>query len=439
MADRASATDLAFLAMDTGPVPEQIAAVLVLNPTRPGFDLSRAEDLLAERIPAIPRLRQRLVRVPFGCGRPIWVDDTDFDIRRHVRRVPCPPPGDERALLDTALSVITHPLARSRPLWSAVFITGLAADAVALVVVLHHVLADGIGGLAVLANLADHVPSEPAMAFPKPPPSNRVLAVDAFRERLRALTRVRAGWRDLRTSMAAGGGLAPARATPSSLVQPTGPRRRLAVARADLASLRTVAHRHGGTVNDAVLTAVAGALRTVAAGRGESVDTLTIAVPVAGRRTASAAHLGNQVAPLLVAVPGTGDPLHRLRHVAATMRAGKASATGPPPIAVLGPMFRALAALGGYHWYMNHQHRLHTLVSHVRGPDQPITFAGARIVAAIPVAVAEAGNITVAFEVLSYAGTVTITAIVDPDHFPDLAILTESLRAELDLLAVERR
>lgn len=437
--ERASATDLAFLSMDSGPVPQQFGVVLVLAPSRTGFDLSRAESVISERAPAIPRLRQRLVPVPPGCGRPIWVDDTDFDIRRHLRRVPCTYPGDERALLDTAVAIIGDPLPRSRPLWCVVFVTGLADGAVALVVVLHHALADGIGGLAVLANLADTAAVRPAASPPGHPPSQAQLAVDAFRTRLYALRHMPVGWLHLRASMAAAGGLAPARATPCSLIQPTGPNRRLTVARADLAALREVAHRHGGTVNDAVLTAVAGALHRVLKSRGESVANFTVAVPVAGRRSATPSQLGNQVAPMLITVPDTDDPLQRLHQIAVAVQARKASATGPPPIAVLGPVFRGLTSLGGYRWYMNHQHRLHTLVSHIRGPDQPITFAGATVSGAIPVALGAAGNITVSFEVLSYAGTVTITAIADPDHFPDLPTLTDALNAELALLTLEPR
>ena len=111
------------------------------------------------------------------------------------------------------------------------------------------------------------------------------------------------------------------------------------------------------------------------------------------------------VSPMLVAVPATGDAGRRLEQVAAQVRAHKAAATGPPPIAVLGWLFRPLAALGGYHWYMNHQHRFHTLVSHVRGPAEQVTFGGCPITSAIPVGVAEGGNVTVYFEVLSYAGT----------------------------------
>jgi hypothetical protein len=121
---------------------------------------------------------------------------------------------------------------------------------------------------------------------------------------------------------------------------------------------------------------------------------------------------------MLVAVPATGDVGQRPEQVAAQVRGHKAAAAGPPPIAVLGWLFRPLAALGGYRWYMNHQHRLHTLVSHVRGPAEPVTFGGYPVTSAIPVGVAEGGNITVYFEVLSYAGTLTLSAITDPDHYP---------------------
>jgi hypothetical protein len=81
---------------------------------------------------------------------------------------------------------------------------------------------------------------------------------------------------------------------------------------------------------------------------------------------------------------------------------------------------------------MNHQHRFHTLVSHLRGPDETVTFGGAAIASAVPIGVAEGGNATVYFEVLSYAGTVTISAVVDPDHFPDIDVLTDGLRLEMD-------
>jgi hypothetical protein len=235
--------------------------------------------------------------------------------------------------------------------------------------------------------------------------------------------------------MGAGGGLRPPRIAECSLNQQTGPQRRVAVVRAEHERLRAGAHRHGATTNDAVLVAVAGALRQVLAGRGEVVDSVVMTVPVAGRRTADGTELGNLVSPLLVAVPTAGEVGQRLAEVAAAVRAGKADATGPPPIALLGWVFRPLAALGGYRWYMNHQRRFHTLVSHLRGPAEPFTFAGSTIDSAVPIGVAEGGNATVYFEVLSYGGTMTVSTIVDPDHFPDLEVLVQALRAELALIA----
>jgi len=320
LVERASPTDRAFLAMDTREVPEQFGVILLLDPVG-GFDLERARRLVAERVPAVRRLRQRLVRAPFGCGGPVWADDPRFDIASHVRAVTCPEPGDEQALLDCSLSVVMIPLRRAAPLWSAVFITGLADGRLALVVVLHHVLADGVGGLAVLANLVDGPASAPQAGFPRSAPSRARLAQDAWAGRLRALRRAGQSWHLLRASMGAGGGLHPPRATPCSLNQQTGPRRQLAVVRADLAAVRAAAHRHGATVNDAILVVVAGALHTVLKTRGESVDNLVVTVPVSGRRAGSGPALGNMVSPMLVAVPATGTVPDRLAQVAAQVRA----------------------------------------------------------------------------------------------------------------------
>ncbi|HEV8222271.1 MAG TPA: wax ester/triacylglycerol synthase domain-containing protein [Streptosporangiaceae bacterium] len=430
--ERASPSDRAFLAMGTGQIPEQFGVILMLAGAG-GMGLERARELIAGRIPAVPRLRQRLVRVPFGCGGPVWVDEPRFDIRRHVRAAACPRPGDEQALLDTALSAIMSPLPPDAPLWAAVLVTGPGGDAVALVIVLHHVLADGVGGLAVLASLIDAPARSPGTCFPRPAPARARLARQALEARLEGLRHAARSWQLLRASMGAGGGLRPPRAAPCSLNQRTGTRRRLAVVRADLAAVHTAAHRHGATVNDAVLVAVAGALRRVLLTRGESAGTLVVVVPVSGRSEGAPA-LGNMVSPMLVAVPDTGAVPDRLRRVAAQVRAHKAAATGPPPIALLGWLFRPLAALGGYRWYMNHQHRFHTLVTHVRGPAGPVTFGGCPVTSAIPAGLGPGGNVPVYFEVLSYAGVLTLTVTADPDHFRDLSALTGALRAELDLI-----
>ncbi len=419
--------------MDVGGVPEQFGVILMLE-RGSGLNLTHARELLADRIAAVPRLRQRLIRAPVGCGGPIWIDDPAFDIRDHVRTITCPETGTEQQLLDAGLSVIMSPLTRSAPLWSAVLLTSPVGDALALVIVLHHALADGIGGLAVLTSLVD-APGQPADAhFPQPAPTASALALDACAAKLRALGTTRKTWQLLRLSMGAGGGLRPPRATSYSLNQRTGPRRRLAVVHADLAAVRDAAHEHGTTTNDAILVAVAAGLHQILLGRGQPAGPLVVTVPVSGRPQASRRDLGNMVSPLLVRVPTTGEPAERLRQVTAQVRAHKAAATGPPPIALLGWLFRLLAALGGYRWYLDHQHRFHTLVSHVRGPAAPVTFAGVRITAAIPAGVGPGGNIPVHFEVLSYAGSLAVSMIADPDHFSELNALTDAVRTELGLL-----
>src|SRR5438552_353518 len=154
-----------------------IGAILVLG-AGPGFSVAEARRLLGERIHAVPRLRQRLHRTIPGCGRPYWADDPAFDSDAHIRQVRCPPPGDERALLDLAAAQLGAPLSRSRPLWSATFVTGLADGGTALLVIMDHVLADGIAGLAVLGALVDQAAETaqaPADRFPVPAPRAREL------------------------------------------------------------------------------------------------------------------------------------------------------------------------------------------------------------------------------------------------------------------------
>jgi WS/DGAT/MGAT family acyltransferase len=435
--ERASASDRAFLAMDTGAVPEQFGVVLLLDDAD-GLDLATVRRLFAERIRGVPRLRQKLVGTPVGCGGPVWVDDESFDIKHHVRELPCRPPGGEPELLDVALAVVETPLARFEPLWAAVLVTDLAQRRRAVVLVLHHVLADGVGGLEVLANLVDPGGGAAETPFPRPRPTRSMLARDALRTRVDGLRNVRRSWGLLRTSMAAGGGVHPPRAAVSSLNRRTGPRRAVAAVHVDRSALRESAHRHGATTNDAVLVALAGALHQVLRSRGEWVDSLVVTVPVSGRQQESGSAMGNMVSPLIVDVPAIGDVGGRLALVAERVRADKAAATGPPPIAVLGWLFRPMARIGLYHWYMNHQHRFHVLASHVRGPDEPVAFGGHRVSAAIPLGVGEGGNATVYFEILSYAGRLTVTAIVDPDLWPDLAGLTTALQSELATITALR-
>jgi hypothetical protein len=391
-----------------------IGAVLVLD-AGPGVSVAGARRVLGERIRAVPRLRQRLYRAPPGCGRPYWADDPAFDIDDHVRQLRCPPPGDERALLDVAAAQLGEPLPRSRPLWSATFVTGLADGGTGLLVIMDHVLADGIAGLAVLGALTDQA-AEAAGAgtdrFPAPAPRQR-----------RGLRQIREGWAEL------GGARPPRRRPVTSLNRPVGPRRRLDVVAVDLTAVRDLGHAHGGTVNDVILAAVAGALRTLLAARGEQLGEVTITVPVAARRAAGADELGNQIGIMPVTVPATGDLGARITRTAAITRERKAHARGASA-ALFVPAFLLLARTGLLRWLADHQRAVHTFVTNLRGPEDPLTFGGAAVRAIIPIP-STTGNVTVTFAAVSYAGMLRITILSDPARTPDAAALAAALGREL--------
>ena len=430
---RAAPADMMQLTAGVGPAPMNVGAVLVLT-ADVGFRVERARQLLGERVRAVPRMRQRLHRAPPGCGRPYWADDPAFDIRHHVGQVACAPPGDERALLDVATVLIARPLPRSRPLWSATVVTGLASGGTGLVFVMDHVLADGIGGLAVLARLADESPGPSAGAsrapFPAPRPTARMLAADAWTERAVRLAHLPDGARTIRQGLAELGGAWPSRRLrPTSLNRPTGPRRRLDVFAVDLALIRDLGHACGGTVNDVVLAAVAGALRALLASRGETLDLVTISVPVSARQSDTAATLGNQVGAMLVTLRTDGDLTDRVTRAAAATSERKRAARGTSA-GLLGPLFRLLAAAGLLRWFFNHQRMVTTFVTNLRGPAEPLTLDGAALSAVLPIP-ETTGNISVTFAALSYAGTLWLTVLSDPDLVPDVAALTAALRREL--------
>ena len=430
---RAAPADMMQLAAAVGPAPMNVGAVLVLT-ADDGFGLERARQLLGERVCAVPRMRQRLHRAPPGCGRPYWADDPAFDIRHHVRQVACAAPRDQRALLDVAAAVIGRPLPRFRPLWSATVVTGLADGGTGLVFVMDHVLADGIGGLAVLARLADESPGPSAgggrAPFPAPRPTARMLAADAWAERAVRLLRLADGVRTIRQGLTELGGARPPRMLgPTSLNRPTGPRRRLDVIGADLAAIRDLGHACGGTVNDVILAAVAGALRALLASRGEKLDLVTISAPVSARRSDTAAVLGNQVGAMLVTLRTDGHLAERVTRAAAVTGERKRAARGTSA-GLLGPLFSLLAAAGVLRWFFTHQRLVTTFVTNLVGPAGPLTLDGAALDAVLPIP-ETTGNIPVTFAALSYAGTLWLTVLSDPALTPDVAVLTAALRREL--------
>jgi diacylglycerol O-acyltransferase / wax synthase len=400
-ADRLRPADRTVLASDRGPAPMNIAAVLEFDPAA---DLDPAEltALLAERAARVPRLRQRLHRPRWRA--PVWVDDTRYALDRHVTTVPWSEAGDRRALLDLASVAVCRRLPADRPLWRAEMILRPRGSVGALVVILHHVLTDGLGGLAVLAALADRSPSprarpDPTQPATRPGPGRLRTAASGLRELgLRRNGRphlVDRTWVNV----------------------PTGPRRRAALTEIALEDVVQIAHRAGGTVNDVVVAAVSGAFARVAGARGKPPGEVVVSVPISARRGATATDLGNDTGVRPIAVPAIVDDRARLGAVVELTRAAREvprASSGLP----LGVAFRALAKLGLFRAFVDHQRFVHTFETNLRGPSEPIRLGGVRVAAIVPIT-ATPGNVAVQFAVLSYAGRLGVTVVVDPDVIAD--------------------
>lgn len=449
MIDRAGADDVLQLAVDRGRVPMAIGALLVFDPrTPPGADVVRSA--LLSRAAAVPRLGQRLVRTPPGAGRPVWVDAGARALADRVDAlvVDLDPddPGEvvPPALLDATAQLVTTRLGLDRPLWRARLLLDSTGRVAGIALAAHHVLADGMGGLAVLGALADGVdraehgadavgarrePATAPVSTAASLPGWRVLARDAWQDRLLGLRAVSGSARRLGGGANELGLRRPRLADLCSLLGRTGAHRRLELATADLAEVKAAARAHGASINDVVVTAVTGALVDLLARRAEAVDEVVVSVPVSRRAQGEAGALGNSTGVVPVRVPGTTDPAARLASLVAQRGRVRAPGRGGSA-AVLTPAFRALAAVGAFQAFVDHQRLVHTFVTNVRGPAHRLRIAGAEVVAVVPVAV-NPGNVAVSFDVLSYAGTLAVTLVCDPGLVPESAWLAERVSAGL--------
>ena len=147
-----SGLDAAFLYLETPTTPMNVIGTIVLEPSPSGAACSyeRVLRLVEERLPRLAPLRRRLRPLAFGLDHPVWVDDPDFAVRDHVRRVRAPAPGSERSLAELVAEIAARRLDRSRPLWELWVVEGLRGGRVALVVKLHHAAADGMAAAALL-------------------------------------------------------------------------------------------------------------------------------------------------------------------------------------------------------------------------------------------------------------------------------------------------
>ncbi len=304
------------------------------------FSFATLTEVLGQLLTRLPPFRRRIVPVPLGLGHPVWVEDPDFELARHLDRVTLDPPGDDRALAAAIATFAGTTLPRDRPLWAIRVVEGLGGDRIAVVVKLHHAVADGSAAVALLQNVVEAAtvgpdPSAPPDPWtPEPLPTRGRLVARALSEhlvRVRGLPHLaRASARSLRASERRRRTFEPMPPIPlhhipkTSLNVSLDPARTFAMTRLPVDVLWEIRRATGTTLNDVYLTVCAGALRTYLAERGELPPrSLVASVPVS--TDPGVARLsGNRVDNIYVAIrTDVADPVARLSAVHDGVRASK--------------------------------------------------------------------------------------------------------------------
>jgi WS/DGAT/MGAT family acyltransferase len=455
---RLSALDAAFLYLERNELPLAIGNVSVFAGAIPfaGFVKS-----MAARLPLLPRYRQKIARPLLDLARPAWQDDPRFDIRRHIFQVKLDPPGTEAQLRALAGRVFSGRMDRGKPLWELYVVGGLEHGRSALITKVHHAMADGVSGVALLEATLDASPKgralpRPRPYRPRPAPGGWRRLLDplagAFEQavqgvlntqkalwhlglRLAGDPRAREGVLELFRRL-------PELAWPAERLpfnRPCGCERRVAWSEFSLAEVRAIRAACGGTVNDIVLSALTAALRRYLRMHGETVRRrfCHVMVPVSVRAADHAPGWGNRVSLLPLALPlEEPDPVARLRAV--TRRTGAMKKVPvAEAVALLSTLLDAapapLQALLSAVPFVSLPFPLYNfLCTNVPGPPAPRYVCGRRMLASYPhVPTGYEAGVSLAVE--SYHDKLYLGLTVDPQAAPD----GERMKELLDVSFVE--
>src|SRR3954449_6110160 len=450
--DRLSAVDATFLAQERANSHMHVGAVLIFEGPAPAYD-----DFLTQirsRLHLVPRYRHKLAFPPVETGRPVWIDDSSFNLEYHVRHTALPHPGSEEQLRALAARIHSQRLDRAKPLGETWLVQGLEDGRFALISKTHHALVDGIAGVDLMTVLFDatpvpqELPHEGEPWEPAPEPHALQLAARGVRglaalpfelagRAATALTHPGESLEQLREALEGVGEVAwaalnPAPATPLNV--PIGPHRRLGFVRNDLADFKRVKDALGGTVNDVVLAVVAGGLRAWLRDRGVRTEGLELRalVPVSIRTHEQHDNMGNRIVAMRGPLPVyVEDPVARLRVVRQAMDGLKESKQAVGAEVITGLEALAPPTILAQASRLQFSTRLfNLLVTNVPGPQFPLYVLGRELEDLFPVAFLPE-NQSLAVAVMSYNGRMDFGLLGDYDAMPDLEALGDALRDSL--------
>ncbi len=462
--DRLSPLDAGFLDVENNFNQMHIGSVLILEGPAPRF--SRLRDMVAGKLAEVPRYRQVTRRIAFDLARPVWVDDPDFDLDYHLRRVALPGPGGIKELRDLVGDLMGCPLDRSRPLWELWVVEDLEDDRWAVIAKVHHCMVDGVGGVELLGLILDLQPdAEPILPGewrPDPIPGTRELlaqtvvqAASSTRQIARSMLDVTgtAGYavRQMGEATKQIGQLA--RGIPGlarvikptaagSLNGPIGPHRCWAATSVPISDIKVVRSSLGGAFNDVAMAAVTRGFRTLLEKRGEALDrSIRALVPVSVRardatgRAVGDGTLANKVSAVLASLPvETTDPVERLRAVSVQMtsaKEGKEAGAAQGFMSLTRFVPPTLATLGSHVIAKAPQRNVNTVTTNIPGPQFPLYAAGRRMLRAYPY-VPIGLQVRVGVAILSYDGELNFGITGDYDHASDVDVIAEGIRVGVD-------
>jgi diacylglycerol O-acyltransferase / wax synthase len=459
--DRLSAVDASFLAQEKQSSHMHVGALVIFDGPPPSREEFRSH--LEVRLGRVPRYRQKLAFPPLEAGRPFWVDDPNFNLDYHVRHTALPKPGSDDQLRELAGRIFSQRLDRSKPLWENWIVHGLEGGRFALISKTHHALVDGVSGVDIATVLfdlspvpAEQEPDENDGWTPSPEPSDVELiaegivgllktpfslagrAAGALQHPVETLEQAREAAEGLGEVVWAG--MNPAPDVPLNVE--IGPHRRVRWVQSRLADFKEIKNTLGGTVNDAVLAVVAGALRRWLQDRGvrtQGVE-LRALVPVSIRGEDERGSLGNRIAAMRGPLPVyVDDPVERLRLVQEGMGQLKESKQALGAEVIAGLTDFAPPTLLAQASRLNFSTRLFNLiVTNVPGPQFPLYLLGREMEQIIPIAFLPE-NHALAVAIMSYNGKVDFGLLADYDAMPDIDAFATHLDESLaELLAAAR-
>ncbi len=456
---RLSGTDTMMLAAETKSWHFHVGGLTIIESAGDSHaTLQRLAGEMEQRLALVPKLTWKLRTVPFGLDLPVWVQDEDFDIRRHVFFVTLPAPAGRREVAALAGRIMSKQLDRRYPLWELYLIDGLGDDRLAVLMKCHHSLMDGVSGASLTTVLFDTEPhpAHPATPTgrepePGPTPSWPSLMVSAIPHLAQTPVRfARFGLGLARraltvaTASSEGDNLYRYLGAPRTSFNKTiGPRRAFGFSSVALADVRLVKNAFGVKVNDVVLALCAGALRNYLIGNGEHLSKPLVAgVPISSRGAESA--MDNRVAIMFVKLAtDVIDPVERLMRIRSSSQATKNldHAVRSHPIPSMGdltpPAITALAvrALADSHLATRFPTVANTTISNVPGPPFDLYCGGGRVAGIYSTSVIME-TMGVNITLLSYGDRFDFGVIVDPDLVPDPFLIADGIPAALlELLA----